>query len=138
MLVGVGLITLSILTGAFVFRFGTPLLLVLLFIDLVVGGDELGMQFDNAELAHFLGSFSLAVILFDSGFSIRVQTLTRASTPSCWHNRRFPDDGSCRWGRTLFFFDLPWLYELLMDTKVCSTDAATVVFLPPRDMSFKL
>ena len=48
-LVGAGLITLSILTSALAFRFGTPLLLVFLGIGLIAGEDGLGLQFDHAE-----------------------------------------------------------------------------------------
>jgi cell volume regulation protein A len=129
-LVGAGLITLSILTSALAFRFGTPLLLVFLCIGLIAGEDGLGLQFDDAETAYFLGSAALAVILFDSGFGTRVQTLRRAAAPA------FVLATVGVFLTTMFvgaaahlLFDLPWLHALLMGAIISSTDAAAVFFL---------
>ena len=129
-LVGAGLIALSILTSALAFRFGTPLLLVFLCIGLIAGEDGLGLQFDDAELAYFLGSLALAVILFDSGFGTRVQTLRRAAAPAfvlatigVFLTTIFVGVAA------RFLFDLPWLYALLMGAIISSTDAAAVFFL---------
>jgi cell volume regulation protein A len=129
-LVGAGLITLSILTSALAFRFGTPLLLVFLGIGLIAGEDGLGLQFDHAETAFFLGSVALAVILFDSGFGTRVQTLRRAAAPA------FVLATVGVFLTTMFvgvaarlLFDLPWLHALLMGAIISSTDAAAVFFL---------
>ena len=129
-LVGAGLIAVSILTSAFAFRFGTPLLLVFLCIGLIAGEDGLGLEFDDAGLAYFLGSLALAVILFDSGFGTRVQTLRRAAAPA------FVLATVGVFLTTLLvgaaarvLFDLPWLYALLMGAVISSTDAAAVFFL---------
>lgn len=129
-LVGAGLITLSILTSALAFRFGTPLLLVFLCIGLLAGEDGLGLEFDDAEVAYFLGSLALAVILFDSGFGTRAQTLRRAAAPA------FLLATVGVFLTTIFvgvaaryLFDLPWLYALLMGAIISSTDAAAVFFL---------
>lgn len=129
-LVGAGLIVLSILSSAFVFRFGTPLLLVFLCIGLIAGEDGLGFVFNDAELAYFLGSLALAVILFDSGFGSRMQTLRRAAAPA------FVLATVGVLLTTLFvgmaaylLFDLPWTYALLMGAIISSTDAAAVFFL---------
>jgi len=129
-LVGAGLIVLSILSSAFVFRFGTPLLLVFLCIGLIAGEDGLGFVFNDAELAYFLGSLALAVILFDSGFGTRMQTLRRAAAPA------FVLATVGVLLTTLFvgmaaylLFDLPWTYALLMGAIISSTDAAAVFFL---------
>jgi NhaP-type Na+/H+ and K+/H+ antiporter len=67
-LVSAGLITISIFTSLISFRVGAPLLLVFLGLGLFVGEDGLGLEFDNAPLAYFVGSLALAIILFDSGF----------------------------------------------------------------------
>ncbi|MCH8552271.1 MAG: potassium/proton antiporter [Natronospirillum sp.] len=129
-LVGAGLIALSILSSTFAFRFGTPLLLIFLGIGLLAGEDGLGLVFDDAELAYFIGSLALAVILFDSGFGTRVQTLRRAAAPA------FVLATIGVLLTTLlvavaarFLFDLPWLYALLMGAIISSTDAAAVFFL---------
>lgn len=129
-LVGAGLITLSILTSALAFRFGTPLLLVFLCIGLIAGEDGLGLQFDDAQLAYFLGSLALAVILFDSGFGTRVQTLRRAAAPAFVLATIGVFLTTMLVGLAArFLFDLPWLYALLMGAIVSSTDAAAVFFL---------
>lgn len=129
-LVGAGLIALSILTSALAFRFGTPLLLVFLGIGLIAGEDGLGLVFNDAELAYFLGSLALAVILFDSGFGTRVQTLRRAAAPAfilatvgVFLTTMFVGVAAH------FLFELPWLYALLMGAVISSTDAAAVFFL---------
>ena len=129
-LVGAALIALSILTSALAFRFGTPLLLVFLCIGLIAGEDGLGLQFDDAELAYFLGSLALAVILFDSGFGTRVQTLRRAAAPAfvlatvgVFLTTLFVGAAAH------FLFELPWYHALLMGAIVSSTDAAAVFFL---------
>lgn len=129
-LVGAGLITLSILTSALAFRLGAPLLLVFLCIGLIAGEDGLGLVFNDAEIAYFIGSLALAVILFDSGFGTRVQTLQRAAAPA------FILATLGVFLTTLlvavaarFLFDVPWLYALLMGAIISSTDAAAVFFL---------
>jgi len=129
-LVGAGLIALSILTSALAFRFGTPLLLVFLGIGLLAGEDGLGLVFNDAEIAYFLGSLALAVILFDSGFGTRVQTLRRSAAPAfilatvgVFLTTMFVGVAAH------FLFELPWLYALLMGAVISSTDAAAVFFL---------
>lgn len=129
-LIGAGLIVLSILSSAFVFRFGTPLLLVFLCIGLIAGEDGLGLIFNNAEHAYFIGSLALAVILFDSGFGTRVQTLHRAAAPAFLLATVGVLFTTMFVGVAAFLlFDLPWLYALLMGAIISSTDAAAVFFL---------
>lgn len=129
-LIGAGLIALSILTSVVAFRFGAPLLLVFLSIGLIAGEDGLGLVFNDAEIAYFLGSLALAVILFDSGFGTRTQTLKRAAAPAfvlatigVLLTTLFVGVAA------RFLFDLPWLYALLMGAVISSTDAAAVFFL---------
>lgn len=129
-LIGAGLVAVSIMTSALAFRFGTPLLLIFLFIGILAGEDGLGLQFDNAELAFLTGSLALAIILFDSGFGTRTQALQRAAAPA------FVLATLGVLLTTLlvavaarFLFDLPWLHALLMGAIISSTDAAAVFFL---------
>lgn len=129
-LMGAGLIAVSILTSVVAFRFGAPLLLVFLSIGLIAGEDGLGLVFNDAEAAYFAGSLALAVILFDSGFGTRTQTLKRAAAPAfvlatvgVLLTTLFVGVAA------RFLFDLPWLYALLMGAVISSTDAAAVFFL---------
>jgi len=129
-LLGAGLIALSILTSVVAFRFGAPLLLVFLCIGLFAGQDGLGLAFHDAEAAYFVGSLALAVILFDAGFGTRTHTLKRAAAPAfvlatvgVLLTTLFVGVAA------RFLFDLPWLYALLMGAIISSTDAAAVFFL---------
>lgn len=129
-LIGAGLIALSILSSTLAFRFGTPLLLVFLCIGLIAGEDGLGLVFNDPELAYFIGSLALAIILFDSGFGTRVQTLQRAAAPAFVLATLGVFFTTILVGVAAhFLFDLPWLYALLMGAIVSSTDAAAVFFL---------
>lgn len=129
-LVGAGLIVVSVLTSVLAFRFGAPLLLVFLGIGLLAGEDGLGLVFDDVDIAYFVGSLALAVILFDSGFGTRTQALRRAAAPAIV---------LATFGVLLttllvgvaarFLFDLPWQHAFLLGAIISSTDAAAVFFL---------
>jgi cell volume regulation protein A len=129
-LVGAGLIALSTLTSAIAFRFGAPLLLVFLCIGLLAGEDGLGLLFDDAQLAYFLGSLALAIILFDSGFGTRTQTLKRSAAPAFVLATIGVLLTTLLVGLAArYLFELPWLHALLMGAIISSTDAAAVFFL---------
>ena len=67
-LVGTALVLAAAFSSLIAFRFGAPLLLLFLGVGLASGADGLGIDFDNGQLAYFVGSLALAVILFESGF----------------------------------------------------------------------
>ena len=71
-LVGTTLVLFAAFSSVIAFRFGAPLLLIFLGIGLAAGTDGLGLDFDNAAIAYFIGSLALAVILFDSGFGTSI------------------------------------------------------------------
>ena len=81
-LIGAGLVAVSIFTSVLASRLGAPLLLLFLGLGLLVGEDGLGLRFDNAPLAYLVGSVALAVILFDSGFATRIRTLRSVAGPA--------------------------------------------------------
>lgn len=56
-LVGTGLVVAAAFSSLIAFRFGAPLLLLFLSIGLVSGADGLGIEFDNARVAYFAGSW---------------------------------------------------------------------------------
>ena len=129
-LVSAGLVIASILTSILAFRVGAPLLLVFLVVGVVAGEDGLGLQFDNAEMAYFVGSVALAVILFDSGFGTRAQTFRRAAGPSILLATLGILLTTLLVGAAArFLFGLPWPHSLLIGAIVSSTDAAAVFFL---------
>ncbi|MCW5716704.1 MAG: potassium/proton antiporter [Bauldia sp.] len=129
-LVGAVLVIVAIFTSVLSFRIGAPLLLIFLALGLGAGEEGLGIQFDNAPAAYFIGTIALALILFDSGFSTPFHTLRAAA---------FPAASLATAGVLLttglvgaaahFLFALEWTKALLMGAIVSSTDAAAVFFL---------
>jgi cell volume regulation protein A len=129
-LIGAGLLVVSILTSLIAFRVGAPLLLVFLGLGLLVGENGLGIRFDNAPAAYFIGSVALAIILFDSGFATRWQTFRTAAAPAIV----LATVGVALTAALLavgahYLLGLPWLEALLIGAIVGSTDAAAVFFL---------
>lgn len=129
-LVGTALVLLAAFSSLIALRVGTPLLLLFLLIGLVTGTDGLGIQFDNAPVAYFVGSLALAVILFESGFGTPISSFRQAAAPALV----LATVGvvlttvvlaAIAWLVTGF----TWLESLLLAAALASTDAAAVFFL---------
>jgi len=130
-LVGSGLLVLSILTSLVSFRIGAPLLLLFLAIGLLAGEDGPGgIAFDGAAETYFVGSLALAIILFDSGFATPVASLKSAAVPAVVLSTLgvILTAGLVGVGARLLF-GLDWPVALLLGAIVGSTDAAAVFFL---------
>lgn len=54
-------------------RLGTPSLLVFLLLGMVVGGDGLGLRFENYEVAESIGHFAMTIILFSAGLETSIK-----------------------------------------------------------------
>lgn len=129
-LVGTALVLTAGFSSLIAFRFGAPLLLLFLGIGLATGVDGLGIEFDNAPMAYFIGSIALAVILFDSGFGTPVSALRQAALPAI----SLATAGVIL---TVGIFgvaahsltSLSWTESFLLGAIVGSTDAAAVFFL---------
>lgn len=52
-------------------RYGIPSLLFFLGLGMLAGSDGLGIQFNNAHLANYVGTFALAFILFSGGLDTK-------------------------------------------------------------------
>lgn len=129
-LIGAGLVTVSIFTSLVSFRVGAPLLLVFLGLGLLAGENGLGLEFDDAPVAYFVGSLALAVILFDSGFGTRLRSFRLAAAPAlvlATLGVALTSALTAVAARHLFGFG--WLEAALMAAVVGSTDAAAVFFL---------
>ena len=82
-LIGAGLVILSILAGLVSTRFGAPLLLVFLVLGMLAGEDGPGgIQFSNYSAAYIVGSIALAIILFDGGLRTSRTDLRSVLAPS--------------------------------------------------------
>ena len=129
-LVGTALVLVAAFSSLIAFRFGAPLLLLFLGIGLASGGDGLGIQFDNAQLAYFVGALALAVILFDSGFGTPINALRQSAGPALSLATVGVIMTTGLFGAAAFYLtDLSWLESFLLGAAVASTDAAAVFFL---------
>src|SRR5690606_26208415 len=67
-LVGSLLLFVSIIVGKTSYKFGVPTLLLFLVIGMLAGSDGIGgINFDNPQVAQFIGIVSLNFILFSGG-----------------------------------------------------------------------
>jgi cell volume regulation protein A len=130
-LIGAGLIAISVFTSLLSLRFGAPLLLIFLAIGVLAGENGVGgIDFDNAAVAYFIGTIALAVILFDSGFETRLHGLRIAAGPALTLATAGVLVTAGLTGLAARpIFDLPWDEALLLGAIVSSTDAAAVFLL---------
>lgn len=130
-LIGAGLIVTSAFTSVLSQRIGAPLLLVFLAIGLLAGEDGvLGIEFDNAPIAYFIGSLALAIILFDSGFATPFQRYRQAAGPALvLATAGVALTAGLVGGAAFLLLDLNWAEALMLGAIIASTDAAAVFFL---------
>ena len=69
------LIFSSILISKAGYRFGLPSLLLFLVAGMLFGVDGLGLKFDNAKQAQFIGMCSLCIILFSGGMETKIKEI---------------------------------------------------------------
>jgi len=129
-LVGTALIVAAAFSSLIAFRFGAPLLLLFLGIGLLTGEDGLGIHFDNAEFAYFVGALALAIILFDSGFGTPATMLRQAGLPALSLATIGVAVTTVVFGIAAHHLTgLSWLESFLLGAAVASTDVAAVFFL---------
>lgn len=71
LLIGSVLIFSGILISKTGYRFGIPTLLLFLLVGMLFGSDGLGLQFNSAEDAQFIGMMALSIILFTGGMETK-------------------------------------------------------------------
>lgn len=128
LLVGSLLLFVSIIVGKTSYKFGVPTLLLFLMIGMLAGSDGIGgIQFDNPQIAQFIGIVSLNFILFSGG----LDTNWTAVKPILKEGLVLSTLGVLLTALTLGTF--VWLvtdftiYEsMLLGSIVSSTDAAAV------------
>ncbi|MFN4284196.1 MAG: potassium/proton antiporter [Alphaproteobacteria bacterium] len=130
-LVGAGLVVLSIFAGLVSSRVGAPLLLVFLGLGMLAGEDGPGgLRFGDFQSAYLAGSLTLAVILFDGGLKTTRRSLQIAWAPALSLATlgvlftAVPVGLVAAWA-----LDLHWLHGMLIGSVIASTDAAAVFFL---------
>ncbi len=75
LMVGSVLIFCSILISKTGYRFGIPTLLLFLLVGMGFGTDGLGLEFDNAKDAQFIGMIALSIILFTGGMDTKMKDI---------------------------------------------------------------
>jgi cell volume regulation protein A len=129
-LVGTLLVLVAAFSSLVAFRFGAPLLLLFLGIGLAAGVDGLGISFDNAAVAYYIGSLALAIILFDSGFGTSLQSFRLAAAPAVSLATVGVLLTTAIFGTAAhYLLGIDWLEGFLLGAIVGSTDAAAVFFL---------
>lgn len=81
LLVGSLLLLVSIILSKAGYRFGVPTLLVFLIAGMLFGSDGLGLQFNDASEAQFIGVIALGIILFSGGMDTRFSDIKPVLAP---------------------------------------------------------
>jgi cell volume regulation protein A len=131
LLAGALIMFAGILLGAVSSRWGIPFLVIFLVVGMLAGEDGIGrIDFDDHQLAFFVGNLALAVILLDGGLRTKYSTFRVALRPSLV----LASIGVIMTAVPVGLFaawvlDLDWRVGLLLGSIVGSTDAAAVFAL---------
>lgn len=83
MLVAGVLLFLGVVTSKISARYGIPMLVLFLGLGMLAGSDGIGgIEFDDPQLAHAVGSLALAIILFHGGLGTSYASIRSAWKPS--------------------------------------------------------
>lgn len=122
------LVFVSLLAGVVSSRWGLPFLLVFLVAGMLVGVDgPIGVHFDNAQLAAWVGNAALAVILLEAGISTRMETFQSGLRPALLlATVGVGLTAAMVGGLSMWVMHIDWRHGLLLGAIVGSTDAAAV------------
>ncbi|WP_418411657.1 potassium/proton antiporter [Barnesiella intestinihominis] len=81
LLVGAILLFLSVLVGKTGAKFGVPALLLFLGVGMLAGSDGFGIYFDNPQIAQFIGTVALCIILFSGGMDTHYREIKPILAP---------------------------------------------------------
>ena len=134
LLIGSILIFSSILISKTGYRFGIPTLLLFLIVGMLFGSDGLGLQFDSASDAQFIGMLALSIILFSGGMDTKLQDIRPVLTQGILLSTAGVLLTTLLTGIFIFFtsqwnqtnIELSLLTSLLLASTMSSTDSASV------------
>lgn len=134
LLIGSILLFVSIVVGKTGYRFGVPTLLLFLMVGMAFGSDGLGIQFNSAKEAQFIGMVALSVILFTGGMDTKFSDIKPVlapgivlSTAGVFLTALFA--GLFIWwlsGMSWTNIHFPLISSLLLASTMSSTDSASV------------
>lgn len=109
-------------------RLGLPMLVIFLLVGMLAGEAGIGgIQFDDAQTAHALGTLALAVILFDGGLQTSLSAIKLAWKPaSLLSTLGVAITAGITGVAASYILGIPPLVGLLLGAIVGSTDAAAV------------
>ena len=134
LLIGAVLIFCSILISKTGYRFGIPTLLLFLLVGMVFGSDGLGLQFNSASDAQFIGMMALSIILFTGGMDTKLQDIRPVLTQGILLSTVGVLMTTLLTGSFIYFlssltsmdFSLSLLTCMLLAATMSSTDSASV------------
>lgn len=134
LLIGAVLIFCSILISKTGYRFGIPTLLLFLLVGMVFGSDGLGLQFNSASDAQFIGMMALSIILFTVGMDTKLQDIRPVLTQGILLSTVGVLMTTLLTGSFIYFlssltsmdFSLSLLTCMLLAATMSSTDSASV------------
>lgn len=142
LLIGAVLIFCSILISKTGYRFGIPTLLLFLLVGMVFGSDGLGLQFNSASDAQFIGMMALSIILFTGGMDTKLQDIRQVLTQGILLSTVGVLMTTLLTGSFIYFlssltsmdFSLSLLTCMLLAATMSSTDSASVFNLDRKSV----
>ncbi len=137
LLIGSVLIFSSIIISKTGYRFGIPTLLLFLLVGMIFGSDGLGLQFNSARDAQFIGMIALSIILFSGGMDTKFQDIKPVLKPGIVLSTVGVLLTTVLTGVFIYFLsglthtniELTMMASLLLAATMSSTDSASVFSL---------
>lgn len=134
LLIGAILIFCAIMISKTGYRFGIPTLLLFLLVGMGFGTDGLGLEFDSAEDAQFIGMIALSIILFTGGMDTKLRDIKPVMAQGMILSTvgvlitTLLTGGFIFWlsGYSDMHIEMPVLTCLLLAATMSSTDSASV------------
>ena len=134
LLIGAVLIFCAIMISKTGYRFGIPTLLLFLLVGMGFGTDGLGLEFDSAEDAQFIGMIALSIILFTGGMDTKLRDIKPVMAQGMILSTvgvlltTLLTGGFIFWlsGYSDMHIQMPMLTCLLLAATMSSTDSASV------------
>lgn len=131
------LIFSSIIISKTGYRFGIPTLLLFLLVGMLFGSDGLGLQFNSARDAQFIGMMAMSIILFSGGMDTKYQDIKPVLKPGIVLSTVGVLLTTVLTGVFIYFLsglthtniELTMMASLLLAATMSSTDSASVFSL---------